>query len=280
MALGAALARSFVDAEPVLVHIYDNNHNFIARSGVDFDWEEHSKQQAEKIVADATSEMSQRQNLADIVGGISGHRASGHGLAEFAHDYDCQWIVIGSAPGGSLDRFTIGSTANQLLHGASTPIILTPGGYRRRDVEKIGRIVVTVATGREGKRTIRRAAKIARNSSAPLHLITILLHNSRMVGPLPAKDEEEMIQTAKQLISDQQTEALADLDVDSLTISQEVVEGDTVADALGQMSWAGDDLLIVPSSRGVLHRVFLGDMNYKIVRSSSVATLVLPRFTD
>ena len=280
MALGAALGRSFDDVDNILVHIYDNNHDFVARAGVEFDWEEHSREQASKIVANAAQEMASRQDITDVSTGISGHRASGHGLAEFAHDHDCRWIVIGSAPGGSRDRFMIGSTANQLLHGAATPIILTPGGYRRREVDQIGRIVVTVATGREGKRTIRRAAKIARGSKAPLHLITILLHSNRMIGPLAKKDQEELIETAKQQISEQQAEALADLDLGSLEISSEVVEGDTVADALGQVSWEGDDLLIVPSSRGVLHRVFLGDMNYKIVRSSQVATLVLPRFTD
>jgi nucleotide-binding universal stress UspA family protein len=50
---------------------------------------------------------------------------------------------------------------------------------------------------------------------------------------------------------------------------------------MSREDWDTGDLLVVASgSGGLLKRVFLGDTNYKILRASTVPTLVLPRHHD
>ena len=280
IALGAAIARTFPEVDPAAVHVYNNHHQYIARAGVDFDWEAYSEEQADRIVNRSATEMNEKFGVSGCGTGITGHRSSGHGLTDFAHDQDSDWIVIGSAPGGSLDRFTIGSTANQLLHGASTPIVLAPMGFRRRDVTKLDRVVVALGSGEEGKRTLRTAAKFAQSSGLPLVVLTIVLHNRMSLAGLPKNIDRELLEDAVNSARATQAEALTDSDLADLPIDHEVLEGDTVSDAISRMDWNGGDLLLVPSSRGILRRVFLGDMNYKIVRATRVPTLVLPRLTD
>ena len=47
-----------------------------------------------------------------------GNRGSGRGLAELAAQTDADVVVIGSAPRGGRGRISLGSTADQLLHGS------------------------------------------------------------------------------------------------------------------------------------------------------------------
>ena len=47
-----------------------------------------------------------------------------------------------------------------------------------------------------------------------------------------------------------------------------------------RFDWQGDELFVLASARGgVLRRVFLGDMTYKLVRATPVPAIVLPRHT-
>ena len=56
--------------------------------------------------------------------------------------------------------------------------------------------------------------------------------------------------------------------------------GDDASSAIQRFDWNGDELFVLASSRGgVLRRVFLGDMTYKLVRATPVPALVLPRRT-
>ncbi len=280
IALGAAITRTFPDVGATVVHVYNNHHQYVARAGVDFDWESYSQEQAERIVNRSVAEMAEKFDISGCGSGTTGHRSSGHGLTDFAHDQASDWIVIGSAPGGAFDRFTIGSTANQLLHGASTPIVLAPMGFRRRSVTTLDRVVVALGSGEEGKRTLRTAAKFAKSGGLPLVMLTIVLHNHLSLAGLPKNIDQEILDGAVRNAQAIQAEALTGLDLADLSIDHEVLEGETVSDAISRLDWNGSDLLLVPSSRGVLRRVFLGDMNYKIVRSTRVPTLVLPRLTD
>lgn len=280
LALGAAITRSQPGTEPVLVNIHPTDYEYISRAHVDFEWEEYLHGQGTKVVQEAREEMSERQGITDCETGVHGHRSSGHGLAEYADEHQCGSIVIGSAPGGSLGRFQIGSTSNQLLHGASVPVLLAPTGFRRREVDRIGRVVVAFADGREGKSALRRGAQLATSMGVPLLVLTILIRHRVYGSQLGADAEAEVLQETLKLLRKAQDEAIADVDTEGLVIQHHVAVGDMVSEAMNRMEWNSDDLLVVPSSRSILRRVFLGDMNYKMVRAATVATMVLPRHTD
>ena len=71
-------------------------------------------------------------------------------------------MVVGSGPGGSLGRFAMGSTTNQLLHHCATPLILVPSGYARHPVDRVRRIMVAFAQGAEGEVALARGVQLAR----------------------------------------------------------------------------------------------------------------------
>ena len=64
------------------------------------------------------------------------------------------------------------------------------------------------------------------------------------------------------------------------TAEAQITVGDDPQAALQRFDWNGDELFVLASSRGgVLRRVFLGDMTYKLVRATPVPAIVLPRHT-
>ncbi len=280
MALGAALVKTLPDSHPVLVSVHTTEYGYISRDHVDFEWEVYLAEQAEKTVAAGVKEMTAKYGITDCESDIHAHRSSGHGLAEYAHSHECGAIVIGSAPGGSVGRFQIGSTSNQLLHGAGVPVVLAPVGYRRRGVERIGRVVAAFAEGREGRVALGRGVELARECGVPLTIMTMLIRHRMYGAHLGAEAEQDALEGSLKSLRRDQESALKEIDTDGVQIEHEVTVGDNVNMAMNRMEWHADDLLVVPSSRTILRRVFLGDMAYKMVRSATVATMVLPRHTD
>ena len=53
--------------------------------------------------------------------------------------------------------------------------------------------------------------------------------------------------------------------------------GDNASSAVRRYDWNGDELFVLASAHGgVLRRVFLGDMTYKLLRATPVPAVVLP----
>ena len=50
----------------------------------------------------------------------------------------------------------------------------------------------------------------------------------------------------------------------------EITVGDDALAAVRRFDWNGDELFVLASGGGVLRRVFLGDMTYKLVRATPV----------
>ena len=77
-----------------------------------------------------------------------------------------------------------------------------------------------------------------------------------------------------------QEKALATLP-DDVAVEAGIAEGRDWEDALDSLPWGEGEVLVVGSSRlGPVARVFLGSNSIKIVRSSPVPVLVIPRGAD
>jgi nucleotide-binding universal stress UspA family protein len=77
-----------------------------------------------------------------------------------------------------------------------------------------------------------------------------------------------------------QNRALATLP-DNVTVEAGVVSGRNWEEALDSLPWEEGEVLVVGSSRlGPVKRVFLGSSSTKIVRSSPVPVVVIPRGAD
>lgn len=206
------------------------------------------------------------------------HRSIGVGLSEIAEGMGADLVVVGSGPGGSLGRFTMGSTSNQLLHHIGVPLVLVPSGYARHPLETLRRVMVAFAQGPEGSIALEHGVELARTAGVPMDVMTILVRHRVFGSDLGADAEGGVLTASLEMLLDTQRQALADLETDGLEITHDVLVGDSPAEAMNREDWEPGDLLVVASaSGGLLRRVFLGDTTFKILRASSVPTLVLPR---
>ena len=273
IALAAVLQKAF-NADVVLGNIYPHA---AARGGVrkvDAEWLEYLKADARDVLSDVAISTRQR-GLQSYETAIHGHPSSGVGLAELAEMVSADLIVIGSAPGSANGRFLIGSTADQLLHGSHVPVALAPAGYRRVQPEALGRMFVAFQDTPESRRALAWAAQ--HSDGREMTALTVLLRH-RVMGSSQAFDGENLIvEQVRREAQESLDEALSELDASATAA---ITAGDDTVSALQRLDWNGDELLVLASSKGgVLRRVFLGDMTYKLVRATPVPAVVLPRHT-
>lgn len=271
MALAALLQKSF-GARVVLGHIYPHAASRAGVHPVDLEWLAYLQQEAQRTVADARDDAV---GLGLQVSGcdIHGHPSSGLGLVELADAIGADMIVVGSAPGSADGRFLIGSTADQLLHGSHVPVALAPARYRRDSPRDLARFVVAFQDSHQSRRALSWAVDHA--GRTPVCALTVLIRH-RVMGSNQAFDGEglvvqQLLENAEEALRD----ATGDLDVE---VEFSVSTGDTAQSALQRFDWEGDELLVLASSSGgLVRKVFLGDMTYKLLRATPVPAIVLPR---
>ncbi len=273
MSLASVLQTSFA-AEVVLGNIFPAPADPAGKTKVDAEWVAYMRSESVEILADVARD-ADRWGLTEFTTAVHGHRSSGVGLIELTEAVAADLIVIGSAPGSANGRFLIGSTADQLLHGSHVPVALATTGYRRVRPDALGRLVVAFQDTQESRTALRWAADNV--NGRRLTALTILLRH-RVMGSQLAFDTEGLI--TRQLAEDAQAaldDALLDLGAQA---DAQMTVGDDASSAIQRFDWNGDELFVLASSRGgVLRRVFLGDMTYKLVRATPVPALVLPRRT-
>ncbi|GAA4944509.1 nucleotide-binding universal stress UspA family protein [Nonomuraea thailandensis] len=259
-------------------------------------WRAYLREQAEATLAQARELVAELAGRAGRGAGAGGgglegggvefvahtHRGSGRGLVELARRRGAGVVVIGSAPGGGRGRISVGSTADQLLHSSSVPVLLAPRGYGDRPPAAIDRLTVAYRRGPGCDAAVTDAARTAAALGVPLRLVTLVISSGRR-----ARIEEEMLVRLRD-------QAAADLHAAArgqrpsgrrpggqpagLPVEVEVLEGRNVAQALGTTSWLPGEMIICASSdTGPLRRVFLGDTSLKIVRASTCPVMILTR---
>jgi nucleotide-binding universal stress UspA family protein len=200
------------------------------------------------------------------------HKGSGRGLVELARKRGADAVVIGSAPGASVGRIAVGSTADQLLHASPVPVALAPRGYADNPPPALDRLTVAYRRGPCADAAVQRAARFAGRLDLPLRLVTLLVSSAR-----PVKVELDMLARLRD-------QATADLNSAARghwrrsDIEVELLEGRSVAAALQSGRWSSGELIVCASSdSGPLRRVFLGDTSIKIVRAATCPVMILTR---
>lgn len=276
LALGGLLCRAF-DAQPVLAHIHPSAYDYASPGHVDAEWERFLADES-RMFLDAAVEKALQFGITDPQTVIYGHRSSGVGLSEVAERHGADMVVIGSAPGASNGRFQIGSTADQLLHGSHVPVALAPAFYRGFRPESLDRIVAAFQNSSESRAAAASAADLARQAGVPLTLLTVLVRH-RIYGSAIRHGEDLVMEQLHSDVTAEQERVRAEVrtDVDANCV---ITTGDDTGSALRRYDWDGAELLVLASAKGgIVRRVFLGDMTYKLVRGTPVPALVLPRHT-
>lgn len=278
VAFGATLARTF-DAHVAVVTVsatadeYVNDHQ-------DPRWQERRLDESARVVEEVAGRLSAEHGIkAQTV--VHHHRSLGTGLSEIAAELGADIVVAGSGPGGSIGRFSMGSTTNQMLHHCTAPLVLVPSGYARHPVDRVRRVLVAFAQGPEGEMALARGVDLARAAGVPLRVVTILVRHRVYGTELGADAEGSVLNASLEMLRSYQEHALSLSDTKGLDISNDILVGDSPMAAMSREDWEPGDLLVVASAAGgILRRVFLGDTNYKILRAATVPTMVLPRHHD
>ncbi|QYC40627.1 Universal stress protein family protein [Nonomuraea coxensis DSM 45129] len=230
-------------------------------------WRAYLAEQADAAIAEAREVAGEE---ADYV--VHPGRHSGRGLVELARRRSADVVVIGSAPGGARGRISVGSTADQLLHASSVPVLLAPRGYGDDPPATFDRLTLAYRRGPGCDAAVKDAARTAVALGLPLRLVTLVVGPARRV-----RAEEDMLARLRE-------QAAADLRAAArgqarrLRVEVEVLDGRTVAQALGAASWLPGEMIICASSdTGPLRRVFLGDTSLKIVRAATRPVMILTR---
>lgn len=116
----------------------------------------------------------------------------------------------------------------------------------------------------------------------PLRLTTFVVRDRQMYPSQVGYDAERLVagQWRAQALEAQE-KALATLPDNVAVVEAGIVEGRDWEDALDSLPWEEGEVLVVGSSRlGPVARVFLGSNSTKIMRSSPVPVVVIPRGAD
>lgn len=190
-------------------------------------------------------------------------RSPSRGLSVLASRTGADLIVIGSPPGGAHGRINLGGTADHLLHAATQSVLLTPADYT--PVGSPQRITVAYVHRPQCDEAVTAAASAAVRLGAPLRLVTLALGGAN-TGSL--RDD---LALAIRLAGESSG-------LDTGEVQARIAEGGDVAAAVEDLDWAEGDLLVCASSEDApVHRVFLGETAFKLVRAAPCPVAVLPR---
>ncbi|MFI5101718.1 MAG: universal stress protein [Actinomycetes bacterium] len=274
LARAEALARS-MRAHLVLAHVYPTPWRAPEPGVVDSEWRAYLVEQSRSALLRA------ERRLSGAVGHelvVHAHTSTGRGLAEVAEEHGGSLIVIGAGPGGEPGRLHGGSTADQLLHGASVPVLLVPApegdGAEPRPLTP-SRVTVAYQRSLDSAEALHAAAQLCRRTGAPLRLVTLVLHPPRTLRSYE-RSLDDLRADARHWLDEALIEAPF-----STRLTAEIAEGDDFEEAMAAVDCEPDELLVCGSgTAGPLRRVFLGDTAQKILRAATVPVLVVPRHAE
>jgi nucleotide-binding universal stress UspA family protein len=209
-------------------------------------------------------------------------RSAPTGLLEVTADRAATVLVAGSSSAGVFGHIALGSVTDRLLHSSDRPIALAPRGYRYRTGMRAGRITAAFDGSAHGRELISAAAAVAAGVRATMRVAAFAVRpTSAFLGSIEADAEDlvvdEWAKRTEQAL-DIALEQLNDLPDLPLQLQTAIGRGRTWVEALEDIDWTDDDLLIVGSSTSApAARVFLGSHASKLVRHAPVPVVVLPR---
>jgi nucleotide-binding universal stress UspA family protein len=198
------------------------------------------------------------------------------GLVQAAEQHSASTVVVGSAM-GPIERATISSIADRLLHSSPIPVAVPIRGFRA--VGKVERVTLAFSGGDQGTVQVAAAETLANQFGAELRLASFAV---LMTRPDVLQDHREYSTVVDQWTNSMRTAAADAIKVDATTTRRDpeiaIGKGENWEDALDDIDWGPGDLMVIGSSEaGPISRVFLGSGAAKIVRHSPVPVLAIPR---
>ena len=267
-ALGARLARS-LGAVLHLVIVLPSEGTRSAAVPPERAYEDHIRRQAKEWLEDAVVRLPQALTR---TGHVRFGESFAEGLIAAGEEFDARVIVVGAANGSIFGRHRLGSVASELLHSSTIPVALAPAGTAAEDDHVLPRVTVAIGTRPGADNLLDEAAAVATESRVGLRLVSLVPFDVppgldtgaiRVVGDQHAHD---VLARAKGLLPEE------------LHAEVEEAPGDTVEDAVANLSWVPGEVVLVGSSRlAQPRRLFLGSTAAKMLHELPVPMIVVPR---
>jgi nucleotide-binding universal stress UspA family protein len=277
VSLGAMLARSAdqrlvvtaVVPEPWPPHPLQTDAEFLALQA----------SMAERALAEAEAQVGDHRAV-DYV--LRRARSVSSGLLDVAEENEASYVVLGSSPSGALHRVAIGGIADRILHSAAVPVVVAPRDFTVRSGPRLSRITVAFGRGDGDSDLLARATDRAMSVGADLRVACFAVEPLAPVATLGGAAAE-----AETLVTDRWVDSLKPIIAATLErttgyssadpIDITVGRGSSWADALTDIAWTNDEILVIGTSSSPIGRLFLGSHAAKIVRNSPVPVMLVPR---
>jgi nucleotide-binding universal stress UspA family protein len=199
--------------------------------------------------------------------------SAAHGLHDLAEELQAQTIVVGSGRNAPKQRLFAGSTAERLLAGSVCPIAVAPAAMQTLP-GAVGRIGVAYVDTPDGRAALEEAARLARGTSSPLRLYTVVAEGDSTLPWLVGQDAEHaFLETARETYEASLQKAVES--VQGTEADWRLLTGDVV-DALADLDEV-DVLFTGSRGYGPARRVLLGGVSTRLVRRAKRPVVVVPR---
>lgn len=274
--LGAQLARSLGEELVVCTVVPAPWPAGVAR--VDAEYQQHLDEAAAAAITRA-----REATPADVPASFHVERARSTpaGLLDVVERTGASLLVLGSGRSGGLGRVSFGGVTERLLHSSPVPVALAPRGFRCRPAANVRRVTAAFGAAEGSAELVLAAAEVAGRLGVPLRVASFAVRpRTPLTAGIGSRAESSVVQEWVADVERAQHDVLARVAAlpGAPAASAVVGHGTDWDDALEDVGWDDGDVLTVGSSSvGPLARVFLGSRSSKIVRSSPVPVVVVPR---
>jgi nucleotide-binding universal stress UspA family protein len=188
-------------------------------------------------------------------------------------------VIMGSQGHGLVERFMLGSVADQVARHATVPTMIVRDRQDPATAVRLARIVVPLDGSPLAERALPAAAMLAADLGVPIHLIRVLeidvvraqVQAGIHVASAYLHSQEAVQRRAEEYLAERAQE----LRDQHLAVTSEVLLGSPGATLLDAIRH--DDLVVMTShGRGGLHRWLLGSIADKLVRAAAGPVLLVP----
>ncbi|PRY65952.1 nucleotide-binding universal stress UspA family protein [Glaciihabitans tibetensis] len=193
--------------------------------------------------------------------------STSEGLIQAVADLESDRLVVGAARGGILNRFTIGSVANALLHASPVPVALAPRGYKAG--VQLTRITCALGTRTGWEALLDSLAAFTEGLTIDLRFVTLVEVDAAHEKHSAVADSAAHLDT---VLTYHQRHARG-----GGVITTEVGTGTGVEAAVEALDWRPDEIAFVGSSRlAAPNRIFLGVTAHRMLHALPVPLVVVP----
>lgn len=194
------------------------------------------------------------------------------GLLEAARDLEGSLIVVGAARGGIAGRFRVSGVANALLHAAEVPVALAPKRARKAAGTGVSRVTAAIGLRPGASDVMTSAIRLSQAMGAQLRLLSLVAIDEEGLGSSDAAAAAAHSHVASVLAAARQTLP------PGVAADTVVGRGATFEEAVIKVDFAGDEIVVVGSSRlASAGRLFLGATAARMLRELPVPMVVVPR---